>query len=119
MALTKLDQELLLQNLQHKETDLKRIQVEAQDIRCSAQGAMLRSGDSFREMAFLLDKISPEVEQQIWSHQKTQLSHVDVLQDQLQQDSTELRRGISVLDTLEHIQILQLTQKTLRIQTGP
>uniref|UniRef100_A0A3B4A459 B30.2/SPRY domain-containing protein n=1 Tax=Periophthalmus magnuspinnatus TaxID=409849 RepID=A0A3B4A459_9GOBI len=106
------------QDLQHKETDLKSLQQEAQDIRRSAQRAVQCSGDSFRDMAFLLDKTCSEVEQQIWSHQETQLSQVQELQDEVQQDMNELRKGISELDTLEHAEFLQLTQKTVRIHTG-
>ncbi|KAK7938313.1 hypothetical protein WMY93_001639 [Mugilogobius chulae] len=123
---------LLLQSLQDKETDLKRLQQEAQDISRSAQTAVQHSRDSFREMALLLDKRRSEVEQQIRSQEETQLSRVQELQDQLQQDVTELKRSISELDTLslspDHNQFLQLyaslstdTQSTepARIQTGP
>ncbi|KAK7921855.1 hypothetical protein WMY93_008757 [Mugilogobius chulae] len=123
---------LLLQSLQDKETDLKKLQQEAQDISRSAQTAVQRSRDSFREMALLLDKRRSEVEQQIQSEEKTQLSRVQELQDRLQQDVTELKRSISELDTLalapDHNQFIQVyaslstdTQSTKRerIQTGP
>ncbi|KAK7938644.1 hypothetical protein WMY93_001970 [Mugilogobius chulae] len=123
---------LLLQSLQDKETDLKRLQQEAQDISRSAQTAVQRSRDSFRKMALLLDKRRSEVEQQIRSQETTQLSRVQELQDRLQQDVTELKRSISELDTLgltpDHNQFLQLyaslstdTQSTepARIHTGP
>ncbi|KAK7938713.1 hypothetical protein WMY93_002039 [Mugilogobius chulae] len=123
---------LLLQSLQDKETDLKRLQQEAQDISRCAQTAVQRSRDSFREMALLLDKRRSEVEQQIRSQETTQLSRVQELQDRLQQDVTELKRSISELDTLgltpDHNQFLQLyaslstdTQSTepARIHTGP
>ncbi|KAK7938702.1 hypothetical protein WMY93_002028 [Mugilogobius chulae] len=123
---------LLLQSLQDKETDLKRLQQETQDISRSAQTAVQRSRDSFREMALLLDKRRSEVEQQIRSQETTQLSRVQELQDRLQQDVTELKRSISELDTLaltpDHNQFLQLyaslstdTQSTepARIHTGP
>ncbi|XP_072301427.1 E3 ubiquitin/ISG15 ligase TRIM25-like [Eucyclogobius newberryi] len=120
---------LLLQSLQ--DTDLKRLKQEIQDISPSAQTAVQRSRDSFREMV-LLEKRGSEVEQQILSQEQTQLSRVQKLQDQLQQDVTELKRSISELDTLsltpDHNQFLQLyaslstdTQSTepARIQTGP
>ncbi|XP_072301453.1 E3 ubiquitin/ISG15 ligase TRIM25-like [Eucyclogobius newberryi] len=123
---------LLLQSLQDKDTDLKRLKQEAQDIRRSAQTAVQRGRDSFREMVLLLEKRGSEVEQQILSQEQTQLSPVQELQDQLQQDVTELKRSISELDTLcltpDHNQFLQLyaslstdTQSTepARIQTGP
>ncbi|KAK7877127.1 hypothetical protein WMY93_032165, partial [Mugilogobius chulae] len=123
---------LLLQSLQDKETDLKTLQQEAQDISRSAQTAVQHSRDSFREMALLLEKRRSEVEQQIRSQETTQLSRVQELQDRLQQDVTELKRSISELDTLgltpDHNQFLQLyaslstdTQSTepARIHTGP
>ncbi|XP_072314549.1 tripartite motif-containing protein 16-like [Eucyclogobius newberryi] len=121
---------LLLQSLQHKETDLQRLQQEAQDISCSVQRALQCSEDSFREMALLLEKRRSEVKQQILSQEKTQLSPVQELQDQLQQDVTELKRSISELDTLsltpDHNQFILRcpplatdTQHTeSRIQTG-
>ncbi|XP_055020355.1 tripartite motif-containing protein 16-like [Boleophthalmus pectinirostris] len=103
---------LLLQNLQHKETDLKRLQQEAQDIRHSAQTAVQCSGDSFTQMALLLDKRRSEVEQQIRSQEQTQLSRVQELQDQLQQDVRGLKRSLSELDTLaltqDHNQFIQV-----------
>ncbi|KAJ0070561.1 hypothetical protein NL108_015881 [Boleophthalmus pectinirostris] len=103
---------LLLQSLQHKETDLKRLQQEAQDIRRSAQTAVQRSGDSFTQMALLLDKRRSEVEQQIRSQEQTQLSRVQELQDQLQQDVRGLKRSLSELDTLaltqDHNQFIQV-----------
>ncbi|XP_072290353.1 tripartite motif-containing protein 16-like [Eucyclogobius newberryi] len=123
---------LRLQSLQDKDTDVKRLKQKAQDISRSAQTAVHRSRDSFREMALLLEKRGSEVEQQILSQEQTQLSRAQELQDQLQQDVTELKRSISELDTLsltpDHNQFLQLytslftdTQSTepVRIQTGP
>uniref|UniRef100_A0A8C6WGU9 E3 ubiquitin/ISG15 ligase TRIM25-like n=1 Tax=Neogobius melanostomus TaxID=47308 RepID=A0A8C6WGU9_9GOBI len=119
---------LLLQNLQHKETDLKRFQHEAQDISHSAQTALQLNEDSFSEMIRLLEKRRSEVEQQIQFQQKTHLTRVQELQDQLERDVKELKRNISELDTLfltpDHIQFLQLcpslstdTQRTLSTQT--
>ncbi|XP_055010695.1 tripartite motif-containing protein 16-like [Boleophthalmus pectinirostris] len=123
---------LLLQNLQHKDTDLKKLQQEAQEISRSAQTAVQRSGDSFTEMVLLLEKRRSEVEQQIRSQEQTQLSRVQELQDQVQQDVSELKRSLSELDTLaltqDHNQFLQLytslstdTQSTepVRIDTRP
>uniref|UniRef100_A0A8C6TAQ6 Uncharacterized protein n=1 Tax=Neogobius melanostomus TaxID=47308 RepID=A0A8C6TAQ6_9GOBI len=122
---------LLLQSLQHKETELKRLQQEAQDISRSAQTAVQRSGDSFREMVLLLEKRRSEVEQQIRSEQETHLRRVQELQDQLQQDVTELKRSISELDTLsltaDHNQFIlhcpplstHTEESESRIQTGP
>ncbi|XP_055086576.1 E3 ubiquitin/ISG15 ligase TRIM25-like [Periophthalmus magnuspinnatus] len=102
---------LLLQSFQHKETDLKRLQQEAQDISRSAQTAVQRSNDSFRDMALLLDKRRSEVEQQIRSQEQTQLSRVQELQDQLQQDVKGLKKRLSNLDKLnltqDHNQFIQ------------
>ncbi|XP_072305408.1 tripartite motif-containing protein 16-like [Eucyclogobius newberryi] len=103
---------LLLQSLQDKETDLKRLKQEAQDISCSAQTALQCSDHSFREMVLLLEERRSAVEQQIRSQEQTQLSRVQELQDQLQQDMTELKRSISELDTVslnpDHNQFIQL-----------
>ncbi|XP_033842254.2 E3 ubiquitin/ISG15 ligase TRIM25-like [Periophthalmus magnuspinnatus] len=91
---------LLLQSLQHKETDLKMLEKEAQDISHSAETAVQHNDDSFRDMALLLEKRRSEVEQQIRSQEQTQLSRVQELQDQLQQDVTGLKRSLSNLDKL-------------------
>uniref|UniRef100_A0A8C6WFM3 Tripartite motif-containing protein 16-like n=1 Tax=Neogobius melanostomus TaxID=47308 RepID=A0A8C6WFM3_9GOBI len=91
---------------------LKRFQQEAKDISRSAQTAVERSGDSFREIALLLEKRRSEVEQQIRSEEQTQLRRIQELQDQLQREITELKRNICVRHTLSrtpnHNQFLQL-----------
>uniref|UniRef100_A0A8C6T4K6 Tripartite motif-containing protein 16-like n=1 Tax=Neogobius melanostomus TaxID=47308 RepID=A0A8C6T4K6_9GOBI len=122
---------VLQQNLLYKETEQERLRQEAQDISRSAQTAVQRSGDSFREMALLLEKRRSEVEQQIRSEEQIQLKQVQELQDQLQRDVTELKRSISELDTLsltpDHNQFLLLcpslstdSEKTeSRLQTRP
>ncbi|XP_072298259.1 E3 ubiquitin/ISG15 ligase TRIM25-like [Eucyclogobius newberryi] len=115
-----------------QDTDQKGLKQEIRDIRPSAQTVVKHNRDSFREMGLLLDKRRSEMEQQILSQEQTQLSRVQELQDQLQQDLTELKRSTSELDTLSltpaHNQFLQLyaslstdTQSTepARIQTGP
>uniref|UniRef100_A0A3B4BB45 Uncharacterized protein n=1 Tax=Periophthalmus magnuspinnatus TaxID=409849 RepID=A0A3B4BB45_9GOBI len=103
---------LLLQSLQLKETDLQRLQQEAQDISHSAQTAVQLSGDSFRDMVLLLEERRCAVEQQIRSQEQTQLSRVQELQDQLQQDIRGLKNRISELDSLamtqDHNQFIQL-----------
>ncbi|XP_020789290.2 tripartite motif-containing protein 16-like protein [Boleophthalmus pectinirostris] len=119
---------LLLHSLQHKETNLKNLQQEAQDISRSAQRALQQSGESFTQMALLLEKRRSEVERWIRSQEETQLSRVQELQDQLQQDVSELKRSLSELDTLaltqDHNQYCPPldtdSQHTeFRIQTGP
>ncbi|KAJ0029017.1 hypothetical protein NQD34_004014 [Periophthalmus magnuspinnatus] len=94
--------DLLLQILQDKDTDLQSLQQEAQDIRSSAQRAVQRSVDMFREIALLLERRRSEVEQLILSEEKTQLSRVQELQDQLQQEATEVRRSLSELEELSN-----------------
>ncbi|XP_072291705.1 E3 ubiquitin/ISG15 ligase TRIM25-like [Eucyclogobius newberryi] len=123
---------LLLQSLQDKEADLKTLTQEALDVRSSAQTAVQHSGDSFREMALLLEKRRSEVEQEILSQEKTQLSRVQELKDQRQQDVTELKMTIFELDTLsltpDHTQFLKLyaslptdtqSPEPARIKIGP
>ncbi|XP_020789260.2 tripartite motif-containing protein 16-like [Boleophthalmus pectinirostris] len=91
---------LLLQSLQHKETDLKTLQQDAQDISRSAKRALQQSGDMFTQMILLLEERRSEVEQQIQSEHETKLSQVQELQDQLQRDICDLKKTISELDTL-------------------
>ncbi|XP_033838990.1 E3 ubiquitin/ISG15 ligase TRIM25-like [Periophthalmus magnuspinnatus] len=104
---------LLLQSLQHKETDLKKLQQEAKDISSSAQRAVQYNRNSFKDMAFLLEMKRSEVEEQIRSQEQTQLSRVQILQHQLQRDVRKLKKSLSELDTLaltqDHNQILQCT----------
>ncbi|XP_020789148.2 tripartite motif-containing protein 16-like [Boleophthalmus pectinirostris] len=121
---------LLLQSLQHKETDLKKLQQDAQDISCSAQTALQQTGDMFTQMILLLEEIRSEVEQQIQSEHETKLSQVQDLQDQLQRDICDLKKTISELDTLSltpdhnqfilHCPPLSTLTKELesRVQTG-
>ncbi|KAK7885950.1 hypothetical protein WMY93_025571 [Mugilogobius chulae] len=91
---------LLLQSLQHKETDLHKVQQETRDISHSAQRAVQHIGNSFRGMVLLLEKRRSEVEQQICSQEQIQLNQILDFQEQLQQEVTELKRNISELDTL-------------------
>ncbi|KAJ0069916.1 hypothetical protein NL108_016150 [Boleophthalmus pectinirostris] len=93
---------LLLQNLQLKETELETLQWEAQDISRSARRVVQHSRDMFTEMTLLLENRRSEVERQILSEEKTQLRRVQELQDQLQQEVTELKRSLSELEELYH-----------------
>uniref|UniRef100_A0A8C6SA54 Uncharacterized protein n=1 Tax=Neogobius melanostomus TaxID=47308 RepID=A0A8C6SA54_9GOBI len=95
--------DLLKNRVQHKEANLQRLQQEAQDINRCAQRAVQRSGDMFKEVIQLLEKRRSEVEQQIRSEEQIQLGRVQKLQDQLQQDVTELKRSISELEELSNI----------------
>ncbi|XP_072293368.1 tripartite motif-containing protein 16-like [Eucyclogobius newberryi] len=91
---------LLLQSLQNKETDMKKLQQEAKDSIHTSQTALKQSGDMFTQMVLLLEKRRSEVEKQIQSEHETKLSQVQELQNQLQQDICDLKRTISELDTL-------------------
>ncbi|XP_020789178.2 tripartite motif-containing protein 16-like [Boleophthalmus pectinirostris] len=120
---------LLLQSLQHKETDLKTLQQDAQNISRSAQTALQQSGDMFTQMILLLEERRSEVEQQIQSEHETKLSQVQELQDQLQRDICDLKKTISELDTLSltpdhnqfilHCPPLSTLTKRTSVQTGP
>lgn len=83
----------LQQDLQDKEKELQKAQDQAQDISRSAQAAVQRCEDCFREMAQLLEK-------QIRTEEQTKLSPVQVLQSQLQKDVTELKKNISELESI-------------------
>ncbi|XP_020789137.2 tripartite motif-containing protein 16-like [Boleophthalmus pectinirostris] len=121
---------MLLQSLQHKATDLKKLQQDAQDISRSAKRALQQSEDMFTQMILLLEERRSEVEQQIQSEYEIKLSQVKELQDQLQRDICDLKKTISELDTLsltpDHNQFIlhcpplfKLTKRTeSRVQTG-
>uniref|UniRef100_A0A3B4BG77 Tripartite motif-containing protein 16-like n=1 Tax=Periophthalmus magnuspinnatus TaxID=409849 RepID=A0A3B4BG77_9GOBI len=107
---------LLLQSLQHKETDLKKLQQDAQDINHSAQRALQQCGDMFTQMILILEQRCSEVEQQIQAECKTKLSQVQELQDQLQVqtglrgDFGDVTRAVSVLRSK-----LQLTLRECKL----
>uniref|UniRef100_A0A8C6TPE3 Uncharacterized protein n=1 Tax=Neogobius melanostomus TaxID=47308 RepID=A0A8C6TPE3_9GOBI len=90
----------LIKTISDSETDLKRLQQEAQAISRSAQQAVQRSGNSFTQMIRLLEKRRSEVEQQIRSQEKAQLTRVQELQDQVELDISELKKIICEMDTL-------------------
>ncbi|KAK7901837.1 hypothetical protein WMY93_018606 [Mugilogobius chulae] len=91
---------LLLQSLQNKEKDLKKLQQTAQDITCTAKKVIKESGDMFTEMILLLKERRSEIEKQIQSDQEIKLNQVQTFQDQLQKDISELKSTISQLDIL-------------------
>lgn len=107
-----------LQSLQDKENMQKRLRQEAQDIRRSAQTAVQRSDDSFRELTLLMDKRRSEVEQKIRSEEQNQLQQIQKCQDELQLDITELKKTISELDSLcltpDHNHFIQLCPPLLK-----
>ncbi|CAL9707515.1 unnamed protein product [Knipowitschia caucasica] len=114
---------LLLQDVQHRDTELSSLQQQEQDIRTSAHTALQLSRDSFRDMILLLETRAQEVEQQIQSEEERGLSRVREIQDQVKQELRELKKSLCDLDTLsltkDHNSFLQLHTALASHSQGP
>ncbi|CAL9707553.1 unnamed protein product [Knipowitschia caucasica] len=114
---------LLLQDVQHRDTELSSLQQQEQDIRTSAHTALQLSRDSFRDMILLLETRAKEVEQQIQSEEERGLSRVQEIQDQVKQELRELKKSLCDLDTLsltkDHNSFLQLHTALASHSQGP
>ncbi|CAL9686109.1 unnamed protein product [Knipowitschia caucasica] len=116
--------DLLLQNLQHKDTERTSLQQQEQDLRTSAHTALQLSRDSFKDIILLLETRAKEVEQQIQSELERGLSRVREIQDRVKQELSELQQRLCDLDTLsltkDHNSFIQLhTALTRGLTEGP
>ncbi|CAL9701140.1 unnamed protein product [Knipowitschia caucasica] len=116
--------DLLLQDLQHKDTERTSLQQQEQDLRTSAHTALQLSRDSFRDIILLLETRAKEVEQQIQSELERGLSRVREIQDRVKQELSELQQRLCDLDTLsltkDHNSFIQLhTALTRGLTEGP
>ncbi|XP_039635155.1 tripartite motif-containing protein 16-like [Perca fluviatilis] len=90
------------QRIQDREKDLKLLQQQAEAINRSADRAVEDSEKIFCELIRLLEKRSSDVEQQVRSQQKSEVSRVRELQEKLEQEITELKRKDAELKKLSH-----------------
>ncbi|XP_029301203.1 E3 ubiquitin/ISG15 ligase TRIM25-like [Cottoperca gobio] len=79
------------QRIQKREKDVKVLQQEVEALNLSADKAVRGS-----------EKIFTDVKLQIRSHQKSEVTHFNKLQEKLQQEITELRRKDTELEKLSH-----------------
>ncbi|XP_012712013.2 tripartite motif-containing protein 16 [Fundulus heteroclitus] len=101
----------ILQKIQDKEKEMKRLQQEVEDFSLSADKAVEDSEKIFTELIRLIQKRRSEVKQQIRSQQETGVRRVKELQEKLEQEIAELKKKDAELKQLshteDHIQFLQ------------
>ena len=95
-------QQKIQQRIQDREKDIKELQQRVEAVNLSADKAVEDSEKTFTELIRLIEKRSSEVKQQIRSQQKTEVSRAKDLEEELQQEITELRRKDAELEKLSH-----------------
>uniref|UniRef100_A0A3P9MEZ5 Tripartite motif-containing protein 16 n=1 Tax=Oryzias latipes TaxID=8090 RepID=A0A3P9MEZ5_ORYLA len=93
-------QQQIQQRIQDREKEVKLLQQEVEAINHSADQTVKDSEKIFTEMIRLLQKRSCDVKQQIRSQQQTEVSRVKDLQEELEQEITELKRREAELKKL-------------------
>uniref|UniRef100_A0A3P9LD08 Tripartite motif-containing protein 16-like n=1 Tax=Oryzias latipes TaxID=8090 RepID=A0A3P9LD08_ORYLA len=103
-------QQQIQQRIQDREKEVKLLQQEVEAIDHSADQTVKDSEKIFTEMIRLIQKRSCDVKQQIRSQQQTEVSRVKDLQEELEQEITELKRRGAELKQLslteDHSQFL-------------
>uniref|UniRef100_A0A8C6S4F6 B box-type domain-containing protein n=1 Tax=Neogobius melanostomus TaxID=47308 RepID=A0A8C6S4F6_9GOBI len=90
----------LLEMIKDEETDLEKLQQEAENICHSAEEAVRHNRESFRKLIRVLKQKRSKIEQQIHTQQQIQLCQVKERQNQLQEDVSEMKRTVYELDEL-------------------
>ncbi|XP_024124344.2 E3 ubiquitin/ISG15 ligase TRIM25-like [Oryzias melastigma] len=93
-------QQQIQQRIQDREKEVKLLQQELEAIHHSADQTVKDSEEIFTQMIRLIQKRSCDVKQQIRSQQQTEVSRVKDLQEELEQDITELKRRDAELKQL-------------------
>ncbi|XP_078790557.1 tripartite motif-containing protein 16 [Oryzias latipes] len=103
-------QQQIQQRIQDREKEVKLLQQEVEAINHSADQTVKDSEKIFTEMIRLIQKRSCDVKQQIRSQQQTEVRRVKDLQEELEQEITELKRRDAELKQLslteDHSQFL-------------
>ncbi|XP_033490314.1 tripartite motif-containing protein 16-like [Epinephelus lanceolatus] len=94
------------QRIQDREKDVKLLQQEVEAISRSADKTVEDSDKLFTELIRLMEERSSDVEQQLRSQQKTEVSRVKELQEKLEQEITDLKRKDTELRELSHTEDL-------------
>uniref|UniRef100_A0A8C7Z0L7 SPRY-associated domain-containing protein n=1 Tax=Oryzias sinensis TaxID=183150 RepID=A0A8C7Z0L7_9TELE len=95
-----MSQQQIQQRIQDREKEVKLLQQEVEAINHSADQTVKDSEKIFTEMIRLIQKRSCDVKQQIRSQQQTEVSRVKDLQEELEQEITELKRRDAELKQL-------------------
>ncbi|XP_063741602.1 tripartite motif-containing protein 16-like [Eleginops maclovinus] len=90
------------QRIQDGEKEVKLLQQEVEAIDRSADKAVEDSEKMFTELIRLMQKRSSDVKQQVRSQQKREVSRVKELQEELEQETAELKRRDAELKLLAH-----------------
>ncbi|XP_063741514.1 LOW QUALITY PROTEIN: tripartite motif-containing protein 16-like [Eleginops maclovinus] len=90
------------QRIQDGEKEVKLLQQEVEAIDRSADKAVEDSEKMFTELIRLMEKRSSDVKQQVRSQQKREVSRVKELQEELEQETAELKRRDAELKLLAH-----------------
>ncbi|XP_042351623.1 E3 ubiquitin/ISG15 ligase TRIM25-like [Plectropomus leopardus] len=90
------------QRIQDRERDVQLLQQAVEAINRSVDEAVGNSVKMFAELIRLTEKRSSEVRQEVRSQQKTEVSRVKELQEELEQEITELKRRDAELVKLSH-----------------
>ncbi|XP_029992179.1 tripartite motif-containing protein 16-like [Sphaeramia orbicularis] len=90
------------QRIKDKQKDMKVLQQEAEAISRCADEAVEKNHKILTELIQLLEERRRDVEQQIRSKEKTEVSRVKELESKLEQEITELRRKDAEIDKLSH-----------------
>ncbi|XP_024124544.1 tripartite motif-containing protein 16-like [Oryzias melastigma] len=103
-------QQQIQQRIKDREKEVKLLQQEVEAINHSADQTVKDSEKIFTQMIHLIQKRSCDVKQQIRSQQQTEVSRVKDLQEELEQEITELKRRDAELKKLslteDHSQFL-------------
>ncbi|XP_076866450.1 tripartite motif-containing protein 16-like [Brachyhypopomus gauderio] len=108
------DQSKWQQRIQEKEKKVQELQQAVDTLKCSAQTAVEDSEKIFTELICSIEKKRCEVRELIRAQEKAELSQVEGLLNQLDQEITDLKRRDTELEQLshteDHIHFLQIFQ---------
>ncbi|KAM4727999.1 E3 ubiquitin-protein ligase TRIM65-like [Anableps anableps] len=91
------------QKIKDREKDIKMLQQEIGTVNASAEEAMRRNSEIFKELIDLLEKRSSDVKQQIRKQQKMAVCQIKEYKGRLEKEISELRRRAVELQHLSHM----------------
>ncbi|XP_056276265.1 tripartite motif-containing protein 16-like [Pseudoliparis swirei] len=94
------------QRILNRKDYLKLLHQEVEAINISADETVEHSQQIFNKLIILMDKRCSDVEQQVRSQQRTEVSRVQELQEKLEQEITELKKSDAELEKISHTEDL-------------